>query len=283
MNAIGKHFYLEDSYDGVVLGVVKLDHGLLLVDTPLRFSDQASWREKIMEFGEGVYRFILMLDPHIDRTMGLSALDGSVLGHESAAEILESRPASLRPHEIEAGAEAEALEQPLNVRWTLPDMSFSHSMALYSDETPVTITHRPGCHTAGCWARSDDEKIVFVGDSVLEHQPPFLAWSNLEIWLEELAELQSEPMRGYRIITSRNGIVRQETVEKLADFLAYLKENLDGLAGQSDKKEAIADLLPTLLRKINFDRKFSNLYRKRLAYGLTEYLKRQETLKNSEK
>jgi len=66
MKEVGSQFYLEESYDGVVLGACKLDHGLLLVDSPLRFSDQALWRENIRSLGVGKEQITLMLDTHID-------------------------------------------------------------------------------------------------------------------------------------------------------------------------------------------------------------------------
>lgn len=276
MQEIGKKIYLEESYYGVVLGAVKLEHGLLLVDSPLRFSDRGSWRKKAAQLGEGGDRVTLMLDTHIDRTIGLRALGGFVLGHDNTVEILANRPATLRPQDFRAGAEAEAFDPPNNVRWAQPAMTFSNTMAFYTDESCVRITHHPGAHLAGCWVRFDAEKIVFVGDSVVAHQPPFLAEASLQLWLEELAELQSDPLQDYRIISSRNGLIRKKAIEKLSDFLSYIKEILPDVASQEDRDEAIADLLPGLLRKFSSDKKNAELHRKRLAYGLTKYLKRHE-------
>jgi glyoxylase-like metal-dependent hydrolase (beta-lactamase superfamily II) len=278
MQEIGKNIYLEESYSGVALGAVKLEHGLLLVDSPLRFSDQGSWRKKAAQLGEGGSQVTLMLDTHIDRTIGLRALGGCVLGHDKAAEILANRPANLRPQDFCAGAEAEALDLPTNVRWAQPAMTFSNTMAFYTDKSCVRITHQPGAHQAGCWVRLDAEKIIFVGDSVVAHQPPFLAEASLQPWLDELAELSSDPLQDYRIVSSRNGLIRQKAIEKLSDFLSYIKEILPDLASQDDRDEAIADLLPGLLRKLSFDKKNAELYQKRLAYGLTKYLKCHENL-----
>ena len=278
MEQVGKNIYLEDSYTGVVLGAIKLEHGLLLVDSPLRSSDQRSWRDQASQLGDGIDRFALMLDTHIDRTLGLTGLDGSVLGHERVEEILSGRPTALRPQVIEPGSEAEALEPLAAVRWPTPHMTFSNKLALYTDEGTVTISHQPGAHTAGCWVRLDGEGIVFVGDSAVVHQPPFLAWSDLDIWLDELAELQTEPLKDYRIISSRNGWVHKKAIEKLVDFLLSVNERLPDLTAQENREDAIADLVPVLLRKISFNKQYINLYRKRLAHGLAVYLKRHDAL-----
>ncbi len=282
MEEIGKNIYLEESYAGVVLGAIKLDHGVLFVDSPMRYSAQQSWRAKVAQLGEGIDRITLMLDTHIDRTIGLESFGGTILGHRNAVEILANRPAALRAHDIEAGAEVELLDPPAIIRVALPDMTFSNKVTFYSDKTPITISHRPGAHLAGCWVRSDAEQIIFVGDSVLAHQPPFLAWCDLGIWLDELAELQSAPLKDYMIVSSRNGVVRKKAIEGLSDFLSHINEILFDLASQDDREGAIADLLPGLLRKISIDRKYINLYRKRLAYGLAAVLRRYDSDNNKE-
>lgn len=282
MEEIGNHVFMENSYAGVALGAIELDQGLLLIDSPLTAADQQSWRRQTGQLCERTERIVLMLDTHIDRTVGLSAMGGTVLGHDNAVEILSSRPVPLRSQDLAAGSEIEAVNLPANERWALPAMTFSQDIQFHLDGNPVQISHRPGGHLAGCWVHFDQAKIIFVGDSIVEHQPPFLAWADLDAWLAELAELQAEPWAAYRIISSRSGLIRRKAIEKQAQFIQQIKECLPDLVGQEDREGAIADLLPGLLRKISFDRKMTNLYRRRLAYGLSGYLKRCEALKRQD-
>jgi hypothetical protein len=151
MKEVAKNIYLEDSYAGVALGAVKLDHGLLLLDSPLRPPDQASWRRKAAQIVDGASWFTLMLDTPIDRTLGLGGLGGCILGQTQVLKILADRPAALRTQEIEPGAEAEALDPLASIRWPIPDMTFSNQMAFYTDVGPVTISHQPGAHLAAWW------------------------------------------------------------------------------------------------------------------------------------
>jgi hypothetical protein len=282
MEEIGNHIYLETSFAGVALGAIKLDQGLLLIDSPLMFADQQSWRRQTEPMSEGYDRCTLMLDTHIDRLVGLAAQGGVVLGQDKVVEILANRPVPLRTQELAAGSDLEAHNLPVSDRWTLPVMTFSQDMHFYSEQKAVTITHQPGGHLAGCWVRSDAEQILFVGDSVVEHQPPFLAWSDLDIWLDELSELQSEPYVNYRIISSRSGEIHRKAIVKQTEFIQHIQQSLPDLAAQANRDEAIADFLPGLLRKLNFDRKSASLYRRRLAVGLAEYLKRHGSLEGTE-
>ena len=66
-----------------------------------------------------------------------------------------------------------------NIRWATPDITFSDQLTLYWDQDPVVLTQRSGAHFAGSWLTYDAKKVVFVGDSVIFNQPPFLAWANL--------------------------------------------------------------------------------------------------------
>jgi len=280
MEKIGKNIYLEDAYAGVVLGAIKLDHGLMLVDSPLRTFDQNRWRDQTRLLGNGIDPVNLMLDTHIDRTIGLGGLNGCIIGHETTVAILAKRPAALRPQEIEPGAEAELYDPPPAIHWPLPNMTFSNTMAFYTTEGPVTITHHPGAHPTGCWIRLNAEEVVFVGDSVVAHQPPFLSHSDLDLWLEELSELQSAPLKDYRIISSRNGLVQKKAIEKLTDFLLDIRSMLPDLVVQKHRQEAIADCASKYLRKFDFDKKFQSLYLKRLSHGMAKYLQRHESLEN---
>jgi hypothetical protein len=276
MEEIGNLIFLERSYAGVALGAIVLDQSFLLVDSPLLHADQQSWLEQIFHLNEGKDRVVLLLDTHIDRTVGINTLSGTVLGHVNAVDILANQTNAVRPQESGAGSDVEALNLPIQARWALPTMTFSKEIHFYSNENPIIISHQPGSHLAGCWVRSDAEKLIFVGDSVMDHQPPFLAWCDLETWLDELSMLQSEPWVHYRVISSRSGIVRRKTIEKQAEFLMQIKNSLPDIVAASNSEEAIYDHLPGFLRKISFDKKFTRLYRKRLAFGLSDYLKRRQ-------
>lgn len=276
MEEIGNLIFLERNFAGVALGAIILDQGLLLIDSPLLNADQQSWLEQTVHLNEGKDRVVLLLDTHIDRTVGINALCGTVLGHVNAVDILANQANAVRPQESGAGSDVEALNLSIQARWSLPTMTFSQEICFYSNENAVIITHQPGAHLAGCWVRSDADKLIFVGDSVMEHQPPFLAWCDLDTWLDELSMLQSEPWVHYRVVSSRSGLVRRKTIEKQAEFLMQIKNSLPDIVAAHNSEEAIYDHLPGFMRKISFDKKFTRLYRKRLAFGLSDYLKRHQ-------
>lgn len=280
MEEIANNIFIEQSYPGVVLAVLKLSHGVLMVDAPFRVEDQLTWQAKLMSLGGGVDRLLVMLDTHIDRTLGIRAMETNVLGHENAVEIMRNRPTTARGQDSDAGADWEPFNLPVSIRWAVPDMTYSDQVKIYWDEAPVVVTHQPGSHFAGSWLLYAAEKVIFVGDSVVLGQPPFLAWSELDRWLEDLAWLGSDEFKGYKIVSSRNGVITKRYVEKMAHLLTQIKAVVEDLAGNNNRMDAIIKAVPLLLKKLNFDKELKELYENRLIWGLEQYLRRHYPEKN---
>lgn len=274
MEEIANNIYIDRSFPGVVLGVLKLKHGLLMVDSPFRVKDQLSWRAKMVNLGGGVDKLLVMMDTHIDRTLGINAMEYSVLGHKNAVEILKNRSTTARATDIEAGADWEHYELPLNIQWALPDMTYTEEVSIYWDNETINVSHRPGAHWAGSWLIYEAEKVIFVGDSVVLDQPPFFAWSDIDLWLEELAWLQSDSFVGYKIVSGRNGVVRSESIQGLMAFLSKTKKIVEDLAKKDDLMDQIITVVPDLMDEIDCNQALKGLYENRLMWGLTQYIQR---------
>ena len=84
MHAITKTVYIEDQYQGVVLGVIVRPRGLIQVDAPPAPEDGRAWRATLMNLNAGPDRVLINLDAHPDRTLGARAMDCTVIAHEKA-------------------------------------------------------------------------------------------------------------------------------------------------------------------------------------------------------
>ncbi len=274
MEEIANNIYMESAYPGVVVAAFNFRHGLVMIDAPFRAEDIRSWRASLLNLGGGVDKMLVMMDTHIDRTLGVKLMETSVLGHENSVQILKNRPSSARSQDIDAGSDWEPFDLPANIRWVVPNMTYSEQLFIYWDETPLVVTHQPGAHIAGSWVRYDQEKILLVGDTVILDQPPFLSWSDIDVWLEELAYLQSEVFKGYKIINGRNGLVKAPAIEHMIVFLRKLKKDLDQLAEDDGDIEAVQALAPDYMRLWDTDPLYADLYQKRLVWGIAQYYER---------
>lgn len=276
MEEIANNIFIEKGYPGVITAVLRLNQGLLMIDVPYRVDDQGSWRQNLHRLGGGDGRLMVMLDTHTDRLLGIQSIDFPVLAHEKTLDIIQSLPITQRAAEVKPGSDADPQELLQNIRWAVPDMMYTHQVSIYWDEGPVVITHQAGGHYAGSWVRYDQEKVIFIGDSVVIHQPPFLGWADLDRWIDELNWLCSDTFKGYKIINGRNGLVRQRSIVKMINFLTNIKGIVNDLLEMDNREEGIAQIAPKLLRNFSFDREMTEFYKSRLIWGLKQLVKRTE-------
>ena len=274
MDAISKHTYLESGYPGVVLGAVETKRGLFLVDAPFRVEDQQAWRLALAGLKAGRERLLVMLDSHIDRTLGVRGMETEVVGQENSVEILRSRPTAFRSQELDAGSDWEPFNLPANLRWAIPEMTYSDTLKIYWDDLPIVLEHHPGSHVAGTWLKVVEDSVVFVGDTVVTHQPPFLGYADLDAWLADLDLLLSDTYKGFKIVTGRNAVVRARSVERMHNFIEKIQNKVEAFAVHPGEVEDLLTEVPGLLRGLSFNKGLTQRYHNRLAWGLEHYYKR---------
>jgi hypothetical protein len=276
MEEIANNIFIEQSYPGVVSSVLKLNHGLLLVDGPFRADDYQAWYQKVINLGGGIGQLLIMLDTQKDRLVGTPLGDIPIVAHENALAMIQDTQAVSRTPEMKSGSASEPYDLPQNTRWCMPDMTYQQQLNIHWDDEPVVITHQPGAHLAGSWVRYETERVVFVGDSVVIQQPPFLAYASLERWVDELSWLCSETFKNYKIVSGRNGIVQQKSILKMIDFLELVQNVIEELLVMEDPEEGLTQWVPQLLKKLCYDREKAEVFQQRLAWGLTKLLKRYQ-------
>ena len=190
MQEITKNIFIEDQFLGVTLGVIVTPRGLIQIDAPPSPEDARSWRASLMNLGGGVDRLLINMDAHPDRTLGARAMDCTFVAHEKTAYIFRTRPGTFKAQGEETGADWESIPGLGSVRWAPPEISFLDQLSLHWGDSPVLLEHRPGPSNGSIWVNLPEEKVLFIGDTVMKNQPPFLAGSNLKAWLESLSLLR---------------------------------------------------------------------------------------------
>lgn len=277
MDQISEHVFIEDEFPGVVLGVLNLSHGLVMVDSPFRSQDISAWRGRLANLGGGVDKLLVLLDSHLDRSYGAHLMGANILCHEKNAEIIQMRSNLSHFQEKRTGAEWEVYNIPSETHTLMPDFAYSDKTSIYWNGDPLVVIHHQGAHLAGSWLMYEPEKVVFVGDSVVVNQPPFLAWSDLEYWLDDLYLLQSEAFAEYKIISGRNGLVGQEAIDAMINFLLNVKNEIQGLHYKKKQDEEFHNTVDRLLNLLDFDQIFKERYQQRLQWGMAQYLQRHPT------
>jgi hypothetical protein len=271
MQSLKEHVFIENQYSGVTLGAILLPHGTIYIDTPLVPEDGRAWRADLLNMESGHERLLITLDSNIDRMIGARAMDTNILAHESLTDFFRSRSMSFKTQSQHTGAEWESIPNLSNIRWTSPQITFTKKMIIHWGETPIILEHHPGPDKSAVWVILPEEKIVFVGDTILKNQPPFFANANLEEWIKDLKLLKSKKYQGYTIVSGRGGVCAASTVEKQLNIIKTAQKKLNRLLAKNAPVEKTESLIPSLLSPLRFLASEREAYTQRLRYGLQEY------------
>jgi glyoxylase-like metal-dependent hydrolase (beta-lactamase superfamily II) len=271
MKEIAKDIFFENSFPGVILGAVHLEQGLILIDAPLYSRDAQSWRSSLIKTGSSSERFLVLLDEHLDRSVGAKAMKCITIAHERTAQVLGSRPISAKPMSAKTGAIWETLDDLGTIHGSQPEITFTHSMNINWGDEPVILEYHAGPSRGATWAILPVAKVVFIGDCVLCNQPPFLASAYLDAWLESLALLRSAKYHDYILINGRNGMITQEEVKTQITLLKRIHNGLDKLAHHKVEPGTTDNFALELLKDFSArNRKEEDVFKARLFWGLQQ-------------
>ncbi len=275
MEAIAKNVYIEDRYLGVTLGVISQPRGLIQIDAPPSPEDGRSWRASLMGMGGGHERVLINLDAHPDRTLGVRAMDCTVIAHEKTAQAFRNRPNTFKAQGDETGSNWEAIPGLGSVRWAPPEISFMEQMTLYWSDAPIVLESRPGPTPGAIWVILRDEKVVFVGDAVTKGQPPFLAHADLPAWIETLNILQGPEYKGFTIVSSRGGVVTPQVARHQMELLKRMHDKLEKIGKKKASVTVTDKLADQFLKDFKAPSARQKQYSHRLRYGLNHYYTRR--------
>ena len=272
MDAIAKNVYIEERFLGVTLGVITQSRGLIQIDAPPAPEDGRSWRASLMGMGNGHERVLINLDSHPDRTLGVRAMDCTIIAHEETARAFRNRPNTFKAQGDETGANWEAIPGLGSVRWAPPEISFGKKMSLHWSDTPIILESHPGPTDGAIWVILPEERVVFIGDAVIKGEPPFLAHANIPAWLEALEYLQSSDFKGFTVISGRSGSVSPQSIRSQADLLKSIHTKIEKLGKKKSAAANVTDkLAASILKGFKSPVSKQQQYSQRLRFGLHNY------------
>jgi cyclase len=274
MEEIERGIFYENTYPGVTLGALILPYGSILVDAPLRAEDARAWRTALSSLGSDANRILVNLDAHPDRALGARAVEATILAHQKTAQIFRSRPSVFKGHNAESGSEWETYNDAVGTRWAVPDITFTQRIFLHWGPPDVVIEHHPGPAPGAIWVIIPDSKVIFVGDTVLSDQPPFLANADIPSWIESL-DLLIKNFSDYTIVSGRGGPVPGQAVVVQHKLLKNVIKGLEKLARRNSPIEATEKMIPALLTDFKVEPHLVEQYAQRLRHGLGHYYARQ--------
>jgi glyoxylase-like metal-dependent hydrolase (beta-lactamase superfamily II) len=270
MHQIDPGIYYEDLYAGVTLGALILPHGTIMVDAPLRAEDARSWRSTLTNLSIGSNRVLINLDSHLDRTLGSRALDSTIVAHQTTAQVFRNRPSVFKGHSADSGAEWEVSNDVFGTRWALPDITFSERLHFLWGGPEVILEHHPGPTLGSIWVIIPSANVMFVGDTILYDQPPFLASADLQAWIESL-ELLKNSYKQYTIISGRGGPNNDKDIRTQLKTLKKILSGMERLAKKNAPPDKTEGLISNLISDMSIPPQRREHYIQRLRHGLYYY------------
>ncbi len=270
MHQIAPGIHYEDLYAGVTLGAVILPHGTMMVDAPLRAEDARSWRSTLNHLSIGSNRMLINLDAHLDRTLGSRALDSTIVAHQNTAQVFRNRPSVFKGHSADSGAEWEVSNDVFGTRWALPDITFSDRLHFLWGGPEIILEHHPGPTLGSIWVIIPSAKVMFVGDTILCDQPPFLASADLQAWIASL-ELLKDTYKQYTIISGRGGPNGVKDIRAQLKTLKKILQGMERLAKRNAPPEKTEGLISNLISDMSIPPQRREHYIQRLRHGLYYY------------
>jgi glyoxylase-like metal-dependent hydrolase (beta-lactamase superfamily II) len=270
MRQIAPGIYIEDAFAGVTLGALILPHGTIMVDAPLRAEDARTWRASITNLSIGSNRILVNLDAHLDRTLGSRALDSTIVAHQTTAQVFRNRPSVFKGHSADSGSEWEVSNDVFGTRWAIPDITFSDRLFFQWGGPQVILEHHPGPTLGSIWVLIPSANVIFVGDTILNDQPPFLASANLPAWINSLELLQSS-YKDYTIISGRGGSKGKSGIRSQLKILKQILSGLEKLSKKDEPPEMTEELISDLISGMSLPANLRKHYIQRLRHGLYYY------------
>lgn len=270
MHQIEPGIYFEDLYAGVTLGALILPHGTIMVDAPLRAEDARSWRSTLTNLSIGSNRVLINLDAHLDRTLGSRALDSTIVAHQTTAQVFRNRPSVFKGHSADSGAEWEVSNDVFGTRWALPDITFSERLHFLWGGPEVILEHHPGPTLGSIWVIIPSAKVMFVGDTILYDQPPFLASADLQAWIESL-ELLKDEYKQFSIISGRGGPNDVKDIRTQLKTLKKILQGMERLAKRNAPPDKTEGMISNLISDMSIPPQRREHYIQRLRHGLYYY------------
>jgi len=271
MKEITTDVLIETGYEGVTLGAICTDQGVIMIDTPLSTKDAAAWRTTCSRAGKGADRLLVLLDEHSDRSAGASGIRCPIITHEKTAQLLTGRPSTPKFLDSGTGAFWETSEELPGSRGIQPEITFTTSMVINWGEE-ILLEHHPGPSLGAIWVIAAKRQVAFIGDTVTPGQPPFLANADIDAWLEALHQLAMARFRNFILISGRGELVTHEDIREAQKFLKKVAQRLDKLAAAKTKTAKVEqdgmDLAEEFEAK---NRKELEIFRQRLGHGFAQY------------
>jgi glyoxylase-like metal-dependent hydrolase (beta-lactamase superfamily II) len=249
MERIAPTVYIETGYPGVNVGAIATDQGVVCIDAPTRPGDAQDWLETIHHTIGGPIQYLILTDYQGDRTLCGSMFHSRGIAQEETRDVLQNHPTRFPAALLESFALRYGLSRKdINGTSVIhPQISFCEQSTLQIGSQRIDLVHAPSATPGTLWAYVNQDRVLFVGDTLVIDQHPPLAEAETLSWLSALGRLQQEDMDAEIIVPGRGPLPERKTIEALASFIETARERVCALYRAGRPRAETTGLVPDLL------------------------------------
>lgn len=271
MQEISPNVFIDHNALGLITGLVRTEEGTVLIDWLVRPDESKPWKGSVAKFGSGDARFLITLDTNYDRQLSAKGSNSVIIAQANALLPPKTRQNVTKVQEELTGINDAHEVMVTSSRCLPPEITFTNNLKISIGGMEIQLESHSGSNNAGIWAILPKEKVIFVGDTVLVDQPPFLAYSNLENWIADIDLLISRTFRAYQIVSSRSGIVNIDQVRAMGRMLRVIQRYLSPLAEKKAEFDEFLAVIPKIMKRFDVSPVAREQYYNRLRWGLATY------------
>ncbi|MEL7625316.1 MAG: hypothetical protein AAGU15_00455 [Anaerolineaceae bacterium] len=270
MKEIAPNIYVEQNSIGLYSGVIRSDTGMVLIDSPLKPIDGNYWKST-KELDQCCQQcYMVVLDTNYDRLLSMKGSDCAIVAHSDAIAPIRNRTPKVSEEPQQYNESPEIVTT--GNRMVPPEINYDNELSLYLGDLQIDLEHHSGSNQAGTWVKIPQRQTVFIGDSVVVDQPPFLAYANLEAWENDLNLLSSKSYADYTVISSRSGVVSNDQIKTMYQNIVAIRKTFEELHEAKAPIEEWYSVIPQISARFSqLDLFNSEIFYNRLHWGITTY------------
>ncbi|MCS7061456.1 MAG: hypothetical protein RMN25_09870 [Anaerolineae bacterium] len=281
MKKLQKNIYYHTTRDGINIGCVIGDTGVVSIDLPSSAEEALDWRAQITALTNKPLRAVVFTSADRASSAALAALAPHpgplsipAIIHEAGFTQLYAALEASQPKSPEPLNPVQLREQAV-----LPEATFSEATTIVvGAENPLFLdVKRVGGYSAGsAIVAVRDADIVFAGDLITSKEPAPLVGCNLDEWIAALTEMKRS-LKTAMIVPGRGLVADAETITETLTYLKAARTTVQRLVRSRKTRADAAGLATELLAlyplKTSKSRRSVNVsaIERRIALGL-EYL-----------
>ena len=255
MEEIASNIFVETNYPGVNVGVVATKEGLICVDAPPCPADAQEWVTRLRGTFDAPIRFLILTDCHVDRAINASAFGARVIAHQETHARLKGYAAQFPAPLVEGISTRYSLarEELDSAPVVLPQITFCNQATIILGDRQLIVSHFPSATHGSLWVSSEEEQVLFVGDTIVVDSHPFLGEADSKAWLDALVHLRRKRFRVQVLVPGRGPLCEKSATEPVSAYIRLVRRRVHALHRAGRPRADTTSLIPGFIDRFPHD------------------------------